>query len=120
MSGSLPALSKRLTRVERILTEFATRPDPDIYGRCNCRQSTIADAGKPEEFEAEMNRGCPLHECRRLGAIVKIEHIGQAEGKSAKLDQLLKTYRARLCPMDLRLSRLREVGLELKRRSEEP
>jgi hypothetical protein len=98
MSGTLLGLRKRVMRVERILTEFAERQK---RVNCNCRnwrEFTFADPDKPEEFEAEMNRICPVHRFRRLGSIVEIKHIWEGAAKSAKLEQLLKIYRARLSP----------------------
>ena len=66
MSRILLSLRKRLARVERSLTEFATRQQLRNL-RCNCREVIVADPDKPQEFEAEMNAGCPLHGFRRLG-----------------------------------------------------
>ena len=115
MSGSLRDLRRRLTRVEQTLLEFAAQPNPSSTEPCNCPTTTIAHPDKPEEFEAEMNRMCPLHAVRRLGIICTLRYIRRADDdKSAKLEQLLKTYRARRSG-NPRLSRLREVGLELKR-----
>jgi len=116
MSGKLLGLQRRLIKVERILTDFAKMREP--VG-CNCRESTVADEGNPDEFETEMNRRCPVHFFRRLGMIVHVQHIGRASAESAKLDALLKTYRAGQSPKERRLSRLRQVGLELKHRAEE-
>jgi hypothetical protein len=111
MSGSL---RKRVTRVERSLIEFATRHQLRNL-RCNCRERTPADPEEPEAFEAEMNLKCPVHSFRRLGEILDVVIPGE---ERAKLDELLKIYRARQLPGD-RLSRLRQAGLKLKHDSEE-
>jgi hypothetical protein len=116
MSGKLPGLRKRLAKVERQLASIAR----DAPRECNCRSATVANPDHPEEFEAEMNRTCPAHGFRRLGWLAVIEHIGRrGDERSAKLDQLLKTYKARRSPDELRLSRLRQVGLKLKHGSQE-
>jgi hypothetical protein len=108
MSGKLLDLKRRLARVERTLVDVAKREE---MVNCICSQSTTVDADRPEEFEAEMNLTCPAHGYRRLGALVVISHVGR---ESAKLDQLLETYKSRLYPKRPRISHLRRVGLELK------
>ena len=75
---------------------------------CNCRHFsgvTLADPGRPEEFEAEMNLPCPAHGFRRLGRImrlvfVKSTHAGPAEMSSPRLDELIATYEGRLVQAD--------------------
>jgi hypothetical protein len=109
MSGKLSSLSRRLAKIERQLIDGARREELE---NCICRQLTVADPNKPEEFEAEMNETCPLHGFRRLGEIIEIQYIGR---KNTKLDQLLEIYRARQSPRNFRLSQLRQVGLGLKR-----
>ncbi len=110
----LGSLRKRLTRVERSLIEFATRPQLRNL-RCNCREITPADPEEPEAFEVEMNLKCPVHGVRRLGEILDDIIVGE---ERAKLDELLKIYKARQLPGD-RLTRLRQAGLKLKHDSEE-
>jgi hypothetical protein len=66
MSGKLSSLSRRLAKIERQLIDGARREELE---NCICRQLTVADPNKPEEFEAEMNETCPLHGFRRLGEI---------------------------------------------------
>jgi len=108
------SLRKRVTRVEQRLIEFATRQQlRDL--RCNCREMTLVDPEEPGAFEAEMNLPCPVHSFRNLGHIVDVRFVGE---ERAKLDGLLKIYRARQLPGD-RLSRLRQAGLKLKHDSEE-
>ncbi len=108
MPGKLSSLSRRLAKVERQLID-AARPDE---ADCTCSPFTVADPDKPEEFEAKMNQPCPVHGFRRLGSLLHVVQIG--EEKSTALDQLLKIYEARQSPRKLRLSRLRQAGLELK------
>jgi hypothetical protein len=112
MSGSLLSLRQRLTRVEGILIELQNRLGPRDPG-CDCRALTIADSSKPEKFEKEMNRMCRVHSVRRLGTIVEIKHIGPATAESAKLDQLLKIYRARTSPAEFHRATLREAYRKL-------
>lgn len=108
MSGKLSSLSRRLAKVERQLIDEARR---EGMAGCICSAMTLADADKPEEFEAEMNEPCPAHGFRRLGMLLEVRQIGS---KVAKIDQLLEIYKARQSPRKLRLSRLRQAGLELK------
>jgi len=114
MSGKLSSLSRRLAKIERQLIEGARREE--LLANCICRQLTMVDPDKPEEFEAEMNETCPVHGFRRLGEIIELRYTGR---KNTKLDQLLEIYRARQSPRNLRLSQLRQVGLGLKRGCEE-
>ena len=73
---------------------------------CNCRHFsgvTLADPGRPEEFEAEMNLPCPAHGFRRLGTICELlcrRRDGPAEMPSPRLDELIATYEARLAQAD--------------------
>ncbi len=75
---------------------------------CNCRHFsgvTLADPGRPEEFEAEMSLPCPAHGFRRLGTImrlvfVKSTNAGRAEVSSPRLDELIATYKGRLAQAD--------------------
>jgi hypothetical protein len=96
--------------VERSLIKFARQQLRDL--RCNCREMTPVDPEEPEAFEAEMNLTCPVHSFRHLGHIVDYIIVGE---ERAKLDELLKIYRARQLPRD----RLRQAGLKLKHDSEE-
>ncbi len=114
MSGKLSSLNRRLAKVERQLIDEARR---EGMAECICRAMTLADADKPEEFEAEMNEPCPAHGFRRLGMLLEVRQIGS---KVAKIDQLLEIYKARQSPRKLRLSRLRQAGLELKNACEKP
>ena len=110
MSGNLLSLQRRLARVERRLVDIANSASS---GECDCRKITVADAGKPEEFEREMNRGCRVHPFRDLGEVVIFSHAGQESG-SAKLDQLLQIYLARRSQGRPSLSQLRKVGVALR------
>ncbi len=114
MSGKLSSLNRRLAKVERQLIDEARR---EGMAGCICSAMTLADADKPEEFEAEMNEPCPAHGFRRLGMLLEVRQIGS---KVAKIDQLLEIYKARQSPRKLRLSRLRQAGLELKNACEKP
>jgi len=108
MSGKLLSLQRRLARVERGLIDIA---EPERWFNCNCRETTIADASKPEEFEREMNRMCRVHPFRDLGILVEVRSVGQ---ESAKLDQLLEIYRAGQSQGRPSLSQLRKVGVALR------
>jgi len=114
MSGKISSLSRRLAKIERQLIDGARRAE---LANCICQELTVADPNNPEKFEAEMNETCPVHGFRRLGTIYRIEHIGR---QSAKLDQLLARYETRQSLRNLRISRLRQVGFELKNGCEEP
>lgn len=122
MSGKLPGLRKRLARVERTLANIAKGEE---LANCICldsRSLTVAWPHQPEEFEAEMNRTCPVHGFRRLGMIVQVRSVhgdGTVE-ESAKLDQLLEIYEARQLPTKPRLSQLGRVACKLKHDSQEP
>ena len=74
MSGKLSSLSRRLAKVERQLIDEARR---EGMADCICSAMTLADADKPEEFEAEMNEPCPAHGFRRLGMLLQVRQIGR-------------------------------------------
>jgi hypothetical protein len=108
MSGKLSSLSRRLSKVERQLIGAAKQAE---LANCNCRELTVAEADKPEEFEAQMNENCPAHGFRRLGLIIEVRNLGE---RRAQLDQLLTIYRARPSSRKLRLSQVLQAGLELR------
>lgn len=119
MSGKLPSLRKRMAKVEQTLANLA---EGESEAKCICKAVTVIWSDDAEEFEAEMNRTCPAHGFRRLGTIVRVG-FADADGtvqKSAKLDQPLETYEARLSPTKRRISRLRQVALKLKHDPQEP
>lgn len=95
MAGGLHGLRKRLANVEQGLATIAKQ---EGVSNCICSPATLALPDQPEEFEAEMNRKCPVHGFRRLGTIMRVRFV-EADGtivESPKLDQLLETYEARL------------------------
>jgi hypothetical protein len=62
MSGKLPGLQRRLSRVERAL---ATNAKHAALADCICVDNVfLYDA---DEFELEMNRVCPVHGFRTPG-----------------------------------------------------
>lgn len=107
MSGKLSSLGRRLARVEQQLTERKRRAE---LGNCNCPEITIALPHLAEEFKAEMNRTCPVHGFRRLGKLLVVSFVEPGmtvTEESAKLDQLVETYR-------FRLSQLHSSGTEFE------
>jgi hypothetical protein len=119
MSGKLPSLRKRLVKAEHMLAHLAKG---ESGAKCICQMVTVASPDRTEEFEAEMNRTCPVHGFRRLGMIVRVEFVGRERRveENANLDQLLETYRARQFPTKPRLSQLRQAAIKLKHDSQEP
>jgi hypothetical protein len=116
MSGKLSSLERRLAKLERQLADRAWRAKPV---NCNCRQATISDSRKPEEFEAEKNKPCPAHGIRRLGMIVRIEHMGRPQTREQLWADLqagkpsVGGFVGKGIRRDLRLSQLRQVSIEL-------
>jgi hypothetical protein len=103
MSGKLSGLWKRLAKVEQRMADQARRAE---LANCNCAQFvTLAIAGQPEEFEAEMNFPCPAHGFRRLGRIMRICFVDPTNPAGTKmpsqrLDELIAIYDARLAQAD--------------------
>jgi hypothetical protein len=109
-------LRKRLDRLERTLIDFANEKQDDF---CNCREMIVADPAHPDQFEAEMNRFCPVHGLRDLGSLIHVHHIVPADpAKSAVLDRLVQEYESRRPPDAIIRDRLRQLGLELKNEAE--
>ncbi len=94
MAVGLSALRKRLAKIERDLAQMETRKE---LAHCLCRK--VTQALDPEEFEAEMNRTCPVHGVRRLGQLLIIRMINPDRSlapESVKLHQLVDKYKCRL------------------------
>jgi hypothetical protein len=113
MSGNLPGLRKRLARVEKVLAQTAKQKE---LASCICQDLTFALPHEAEQFEAEVNRTCPVHGFRRLGQILPVTFVKPDKTyteESIKLLQLVEAY-------ELRLSQLSQSGLELEYDSQEP
>ena len=103
MSGIRPSLRKRLAKLEQ---EHADRVRRKRLRDCNCAEEKLAVAlsmENIEDFEAEMNRTCPVHGFRSLGELVAIVFQAPSETRggtptelSSKLLQLVDTYDLRL------------------------
>jgi hypothetical protein len=96
MTGRLSSFNKRLDKVER---QQAERNRRLVVAECNCREITIALPHQAKEFEAEINRTCTAHGVRRLGKLLAMSFVNPGmtvTDESAKLNQLLETYRFRL------------------------
>lgn len=104
----LSSLSRRLAKVEQKLADSARR---EKLVNCICGDTIIAVSTAPEQFEAEMNRTCPVHGFRRFGKICAVM-FGVTDGpetkEEAKLRQLLETY-------ELRLSQLSQSSVEFEK-----
>jgi hypothetical protein len=93
---------------------------------CICTGSTLANSLYPEEFEAEMNRVCPVHEFRQLGHIFVTrfsrsfngwfdETARQEERDPKEFERLLEIYHARRQAwLSARSSQLGQVGPEIQ------
>jgi hypothetical protein len=103
MSGKYSSLSRQLAKVERKLANRARR---EKLANCICGGTIIALSMATEQFEAEMNRTCPVHGFRRFGHIDALifecpdgdETLGPPEyerNEPVKLEQLVKTYELR-------------------------
>lgn len=124
-SRKLMSLHKRLARVEQAVADIAKRKE-EAATTCICTGSTWANSCYPEEFEAEMNRVCPVHEFRALGRIFVArfsmsfngwfdETARQAERDPKELERLLEIYRARHRSwLSARSAHLNQVGLEIQ------
>jgi hypothetical protein len=107
----LSSLSRRLAKVEQKLADSARR---EKLVNCICGDTIIAVSTAPEQFEAEMNRTCPVHGFRRLEKIIPVifgrvdasdepetdgpdtDEVDKDQAKNqAKLLQLLETYELR-------------------------
>jgi hypothetical protein len=99
MSEKLASFRRRLAKLEQ---ECADRVRREELVDCNCPEiksvvSFLAFGSK--QFEAEMNKTCPVHGFRRLGSIVALNFVepnGTETEDSAKLSQLIDTYQIRL------------------------
>lgn len=96
MAGKLPGLRRRLAKVENALAEAAER---EKLADCICKvwgksPITWACSEQPEQFEAEMNRKCPVHGFRNLGHILPTI-ITDDPGERFRLHDLLDEYYAR-------------------------
>jgi len=95
MARKTDSLTRRLSQVERAITEHAER---ERLTACNCltflRGVTIVWAHDPESFEKEMTQICPVHGFRRLGKILFF-HTDYPH-QYGRADELLDQYNARL------------------------
>lgn len=83
-------LESRIAKIEQVLTK-RSRPD------CICANRVVAIPGREEEFEAEMNRICPVHGERRLPDFMLTRIVG-SNGlcpPTPKLDLLVEEYERR-------------------------
>jgi hypothetical protein len=95
MSASLSNLNRRLAKLE---LEAAKRLRRKELANCICPDLVII-ARDPEEFQAEMNRRCPVHGFRYLGHIICIQAINRDKTEteeSLKLKALVDEYHLRL------------------------
>ena len=95
MSRNLSSLETRLANLERCVADLARQVES---ANCTCELGTLALSSQPEKFEAEMNSPCPVQGFRRLGMILKIRFVNGdgSRDSTARLDELLATYEARL------------------------
>jgi len=97
MGGKLAGLRRRLEKAEKVLAETA---EGERLADCICKvrdvsPPTIAFSNKPEEFEAEMKKKCPVHGFRHLGHIVAIRFVAPGrKDERGRLDELLDEYYA--------------------------
>jgi hypothetical protein len=92
-TGTLRSLRRRLAKVERELVDSARQ---EKLTNCICLANIIAVSTDPEQFEAEMNRPCPVHGFRRLGKIIAVNlrcTDGSEREEVARLGQLIETYK---------------------------
>jgi len=98
MSTKLPGLGKRLARVERVVADAARR---ERLTGCICKRHPFDRTLiiSPEEFEAEMNRTCPVHGFRRMGELIIIEFVSPdatCDEGVIKRVHLVEEYKLRL------------------------
>jgi hypothetical protein len=97
MAGKLAGLRRRLEKAEKVLAETA---EQEKLANCICKvgaksRPTIVRSDQPEEFEAEMNRKCPVHGFRDLGGPIIVIRLTDHPGERFPLDDLLDEYKAR-------------------------
>src|SRR5438477_284414 len=91
-SSSRPLTAKNLEqRLAQVYTEIADIIRNEARPLCDCKQITVISSQKPEEFEAEMKRPCPIHEVRRLGVIIRFGSL-PPDDDDRRITELLKTY----------------------------
>jgi len=78
-------------RLAQMRTEIADIVRNEATSLCDCKQITVIAGQSPEEFEAEMKRPCPIHEVRRLGAIVRFGSL-PPDADDRRITELLKTH----------------------------
>ncbi len=99
MGGKLAGLRRRLAKVEKTLAETV---EQEKLASCICKvgakcRPTIVRSDQPEEFEAEMNRKCPVHGFRHLDGpmiVIRLTDLPN-ERQRLRIDDLLDEYRAR-------------------------
>jgi hypothetical protein len=91
MSGNL---DRGLAKVEQQLAEKAKERE---LAKCTC--PIMMCASDPEEFRAEMDRTCPVHQFRDLGHIFAVltsfEGADGTPQNDTRLEELLNTYDSR-------------------------
>jgi len=85
-------LEQRLVQMRAEVAEIVRK---EARSFCNCKQITVIAGQTPEEFEAEMNIACPIHEFRRLGAIVRLETL-PPDDEDLRIRELTEMYYRRL------------------------
>ena len=105
MSGKIPGLRRRLTKIEKVVVQAAER---ERLANCNCKrpgfESTMVSS--VEELETEMMRLCPVHGIRHLGTLCIIHYVdreGDYTEESKALIRCVELYTS--------LCRLSQAGL---------
>lgn len=94
VSRRLASLSNRLARVEQRLADKMQR---EGLADCICKETIVAL--QPDDFEAEMNRECPVHGLRELsGNLIRIHLVDPDPSavEDPRMDELMAIYDARL------------------------
>ena len=78
MSGKIPGLRRRLTKIEKVVVQAAER---ERLANCNCKRPGFesTSVSSTEELRAEMRQLCPVHGIRHLGTL-SISHYLDREG----------------------------------------
>jgi hypothetical protein len=102
----LAAIVKRVYRIERQIENAGREMRAQD---CICFQSVVAVWGKLAEFEAEMNKTCPVHGFRRLKHPIVIVDDGPNDPDLPRINELIDRYERRYEEYERTMQRRKDV-----------
>jgi len=80
--------ARRLEKLEKQVAKLG-------LGKCNCKVLTFVVPGREDEFDAEMNRSCPVHTFRSLGNVMRVSNGPKGDPPSPRMSEVLAKYKQR-------------------------